>query len=184
MVCGIKIFISHLRAIALLVQSFLLVVNRYVHSESSSLSLLGNYYYCISWPLKITSSGILALVTKIHFTIVVHIRDSGCFNITAFVADEPTHKPLIPKPSISPVSSIFHLSYGQMSLITGIARRRNHSLMTSVLAPFNHLISIRQFFLVFKTGYLLTSFRNQYLPTMSYKPAALSIQFTKTRIWL
>jgi len=152
--------------IELLVHLFSLVVNRYIRNGSRASSSLGNYYYCISLPLKITSSRRLAPKVEIYFTMVVQTRDSGYFTNATFVTKEPIHKPLIPRPSINLVLSIFYLSYGWILLISGMVRRRNHSLSTLVLAPFSRLMSIRFYLLVFRTGYLRISFCSQCLPTV------------------
>ena len=57
-------------------------------------------------PLKITNGFITQLLAEIHLIIVVQIQDSGCFLIAVLVSADPTHKPLIPIPSIIPVLSI------------------------------------------------------------------------------
>ena len=161
----IKTFVNHSKAIELLVHLFSLVVNRYVRSGLRASSSSGNYCCCISLPLKITSGGRLAPMVEIYSTIVVQIRDSGCFANAVFVANKPIYKPLIPRPSIKPVLSIFHLSCGLILLISGMARRWNHSLSTLILVPFNRLIFIRFCLLVLRTGYLRINFCNQCLPT-------------------
>ena len=76
-------------------------------------------------PLKITRGERYLPAAEIYSIKDVQARVPGCFFKMAFFSLLPTTKPLTPRPSMMPASSIFHLLAGLLALMAGIARYGN-----------------------------------------------------------